>query len=99
MKNIRTIAQPSVPEINAINQVNLRGVITWSSPVVVTVTSTTNGTPLSHDLGVVPTDFNASPWVNGVTWADQNDRRMWTSTSIVFHASATGRYTVMAGVR
>jgi hypothetical protein len=101
---VKLLVQISDParadQINSAAGANLKNVVRWSSPVVVTSNGAGATITVQHDLGTVPNRLAVEPWVDGRWWADQDDRRVWTSASVTFHVSpATGRFTVFVGVQ
>lgn len=98
MKSVQSVSALTAMDVSAVFEANLRGVATWSSAVVANNTTAGGPVVVAHDLGTVPTEISVSAWQDCRWWADASDRRAWTIRTIVFHASAEGRYTVRAGV-
>ena len=100
--NIRAqVANPvNADQVNLALTGNLRNIIAWSSPNVVTSLGAGAAITAAHNLGTVPSVIHVEPWVDSRVWADEDDRRVWNAKTITFHVSAaTGRFTVYAGVR
>jgi hypothetical protein len=97
------IGAPSVDQINAAIEGNMKRLIVWSDveTVTVDVTMIANDAPVivAHNLGDVPTDISVTPWQFATWCVTVADRRHWNRHTILFHASAEGRYDVRAGLR
>ena len=101
MKLKALVAEPvTANQINLAATSNLSNVITWSTPVTVNITQGAGGTiTVTHDLGTVPNVIRIESWIDCRWWADADDRRVWSATTVTFHVSAPdGQLTVQAGV-
>lgn len=85
--------------INAVNGANLRNVVRWATPVTIVQTSVGGALTISHDLRVTPNVLYVEPYIDARWWADQDDRRVWSSSQATFHASHLGSYVVHVGVQ
>lgn len=100
MKPMVNVSAPlTADKLNTANVGNLQNVTRWSSEVVVNSAGAGAAVVVTHDLGTVPTMLHVEPWVDSRWWADQDDRRVWSLTTVTFHVSApTGRFSVRAGL-
>jgi hypothetical protein len=96
---LSNVANPSPDQINRTLGSNLRNVTRWSTPVTVFSPGAAAAVVVHHDLGTVPNTIEVEPFVDGRTWWDQDDRRTWSETQIVFRSSHQGSFVVRAGVQ
>ena len=83
--------------VSSVMRTNTLRMAEWSEPIVGNCLSAGDAVKITHNLGIVPDRIHVESFVDGRWWADEDDRRMWTATTVVFHASAIGRYSVSAG--
>ena len=97
MRGVEHSGRLDLAGLNGAAESNLRGMITWSSPVTMNAASGGTALIVAHDLGLVPSEISVQPWVDARWWAGSAERLLWTDRIIVLRVSAAGRYTVRAG--
>lgn len=96
---LSNVATPTPDQINRTISANLKNVTRWSSPVLVYGAGAAAAIVVTHDLQTIPNTIEVEPYVDGRWWADQDDRRVWNATQVVFRSSHQGQFVVRAGVQ
>ena len=99
MRALRSIGAFTPDAVGRAVEENLAGTTRWDEMKIVNCATAGTAVVAQHGLGVVPNDIRIQPMVHGNAWPDSDDLKMWSSTIVVFHASAVGRYMVWAGIR
>ena len=97
MKPMMNVDNARPDTVNTAIRANLKNVIRWSTPVTVYATGSGAAVTFQHDLGVTPTALEVEPWVDTRWWADTDDQRIWSATSVTFRTAHAGNFTVRAG--
>lgn len=91
------VSKTTPDSLNAVLRANEQGLVRTSSPKDVMAA---NGLfTVSHDLGAVPDGFGYSPYGNVTVWATRNNRKAWSSDTLVLTGSAAIEVQVWATVR
>lgn len=99
MKLLAIIDVADPDKVNSALSGNLKNVVRWSSAVSAYSAGLGAAVTVQHDLAAVPNVLHVEPYVDSRWWADQDDVRVWTSTSVTFHTSHAGTFIVRAGVQ
>lgn len=99
MKLLSIIRGATANEINTTLGANLKNVIRWSTPVAVASAGLGAALTVTHDLNAIPTALHVEPSIDSRWWADQDDRKTWTATSVTLHTSHAGMFIVRAGIQ
>ncbi len=99
MKPLSLVSDATSDQINLVLGANLKNVIRWSTPVLVASSGLGAAVTIQHDLKAIPNRFRVESYVDSRWWADQDDRKTWTATTITFHTSHAGVFIVEAGVQ
>lgn len=99
MDRVYSVDDNAANNINSALELNLRGVIAFSDEALAVCPSDGATVSVRHNLNVKPNTMHWLAFQSGTIWADDADRRLWSSTLIAFHCSKAGRYSVWAGRR
>lgn len=93
------VSTPNRDQINTTLDKNFQNVIRWSTPVAVTSAGLGTAVTMTHDLNAIPNVIHVEPYIDSRWWADQDDRKIWTTTIVTLHTSHAGLFIVRAGVQ
>ena len=93
------VNQPTTDQVNGALRSNLKSVTHWSTPVTVYSAGAAAAVTVMHDLGAIPNTIEIESYVDTRWWADQDDRKVWTVSTILFRTGHAGRFVVRAGVQ
>ena len=99
MKAVAVISQSTPDQINSTIGANLSNVIRWSTPVACQSLGLGSAVTVKHNLGAIPNAIHVEPYVDSRWWADQDDRKTWTATTVTLHTSHAGIFVVRAGTQ
>jgi hypothetical protein len=99
MNLLSLVSNPTKDQINTAAGANLKNVTRWSSPVAVNSKGLGAAVTVAHDLGTLPNRIAVEPYIDSRWWADQDDRRAWSASSVVFHTSHAGVFIVRVGLQ
>jgi len=97
MKDVTPVSIATPDNITSALKNNLRGVVSWAEGVPGFCSVNGGTVTVTHSLGKMPNRIDVEPNVDGNWWLDDDDKGTWDETSVTFHASAVGRYTVFVG--
>jgi hypothetical protein len=99
MKVLQLVDQAEPSTINAALSANLKGVARWATPVTVYSAGAAAAISVRHDLNAVPNIVCIEPFIDCRVWSDEDDRRTWNVSQIIFRTSHQGRCVVHVGVQ